>query len=125
VEPHIDGDRVRYLGPVGAADRAAVLGSAHALLHLIDFDEPFGYSVVEALACATPVIAFARGSMAELIGDGVDGVLATDIASATAAVDCVGALDRAAIRASAVARFSRATMVDQYVDVYRSVLATA
>jgi glycosyltransferase involved in cell wall biosynthesis len=125
VAPHIDGDRVRYLGPVSAADRADVLGSAHALLHLIDFDEPFGYSVVEALACGTPVIAFARGSMAELIVDGADGVLADDTTSATAAVERVGALDRAVIRASAVARFSRSTMVNQYVDVYRAILARA
>ena len=58
---------MRYLGPVAAADRAAVLGAAHALLHLIDFDEPFGYSVVEAMACGTPVIAYARGSMPELV----------------------------------------------------------
>ncbi len=54
VEPHIDGDLVRYLGPVSAAERADVLGGAHALLHLIDFDEPFGFSVVEAMACGTP-----------------------------------------------------------------------
>ena len=58
-----------------AADRAAVLGAAHALLHLIDFDEPFGYSVVEAMACGTPVIAHRRGSMPELITDGVTGFL--------------------------------------------------
>ncbi len=63
--------------------------------------------------------------MAELIDDGADGMLASDITSATAAVDRVGGLDRAAIRASAVARFSRATMVDQYVGVYRAVLAAA
>ena len=67
VEPHLDGDRVRYVGPVDAAERSAVLGHAYALLHLIDFDEPFGYSVVEAMAAGTPVIAFRRGSMAELV----------------------------------------------------------
>ena len=75
VAPHVDGDTVRYIGPVTAADRSAVLGAAHALLHLIDFDEPFGYSVVEALACGTPVIAHRRGSMPELITDGVTGFL--------------------------------------------------
>ena len=71
VAPHVDGERVRYLGAVDASARAEVLGGAHALLHLIDFDEPFGYSVVEAMACGTPVIANSRGSMGELIAHGV------------------------------------------------------
>ena len=64
VAPHIDGEHVRYLGPVDASARAEVLGGAYALLHLIDFDEPFGYSVVEAMACGTPVIAYARARWA-------------------------------------------------------------
>lgn len=123
VAPHIDGDRVQFLGPVGAADRSAVLGAAHALLHLIDFDEPFGYSVAEALACGTPVIAHRRGSMPELIDDGVTGYLVEDADGATDAVDAAGSLDRSAIRASAIERFSRAVMIDRYVEVYRSVLA--
>jgi len=125
VEPHVDGDRVRYVGPVGAADRAAVLGSAHALLHLIDFEEPFGYSVVEAMACGTPVIAYDRGSMAELIDHGTTGYLVSDRDGATRAVEEAGGLDRSAIRASTVSRFDRATMVDQYAALYRTVLAQA
>jgi glycosyltransferase involved in cell wall biosynthesis len=126
VEPHLDGDRVRYIGPVGSEDRAAVLGSAHALLHLIDFDEPFGYSVVEAMACGTPVIAHDRGSMAELITEGRTGFLldaAAGIDGGLRAVADAGSLDRDAIRADAVARFDRATMVAEYVAVYREVLA--
>jgi glycosyltransferase involved in cell wall biosynthesis len=122
VAPHIDGDRVRYVGPVVTADRAAILGRAHALLHLIDFDEPFGFSVAEAMACGTPVIAFDRGSMAELIDDGTTGAVVDDIDAAVAAVDRVGSLDRTAIRSAAVGRFSRARMVDQYVAVYREML---
>jgi glycosyltransferase involved in cell wall biosynthesis len=121
IEPHVDGDRVRYLGPVGTADRAQVLGRAHALLHLIDFDEPFGYSVVEAMACGTPVIASRRGSMPELIDDGITGHLVTNPAEAIAAVDHP-ALDRAAIRAAAVKRFGVTAMVDHYVAAYRNVL---
>ena len=70
VAPHIDGERVRFLGAVGPVDRAEILGGATALLHLIGFDEPFGLSVVEAMACGTPVIAFRRGSMPELIDEG-------------------------------------------------------
>ncbi|MEU0497687.1 glycosyltransferase family 4 protein [Mycobacterium sp. NPDC006124] len=122
VAPHIDGRHVRYLGPVDAAARAEVLGGAHALLHLIDFDEPFGYSVAEAMACGTPVIANARGSMGELIDHGVNGFLVTDIESAVAAVASAGEVDRAQIAAVAAARFAIATMVDKYVQVYREIM---
>ncbi len=122
VEPHLDGDRVRYLGAVDASVRAEVLGGAHALLHLIDFDEPFGYSVVEAMACGTPVVANARGSMGELIDHGVTGYLVEDIDSAVAAVAAAGDLDRRTIAEIATDRFTVATMVDQYVDVYRDVI---
>lgn len=122
VEPHLDDDHVRYLGPVDAGDRSSFLGGAHALLHLIDFDEPFGFSVAEALACGTPVVAYDRGSMAELIDHASDGFLTADIEGAVHAVESVDGLDRAAIHARAHRRFSRTTMVDRYVDVYRSVL---
>ncbi len=123
VEPHIDGEHVRYLGPVGAADRATVLGGAHALLHLIDFDEPFGFSVVEAMACGTPVIANARGSMAELIDHDTTGYLVTNLDEAVEAVGRAGGLDRDAIRAATVIRFDAATMIDAYVATYRLLLA--
>lgn len=122
VLPHVDGDAVQFIGAVAAADRAEVLGSAHALVHLIDFDEPFGFSVAEALACGTPVVARRRGSMAELIDDGVTGFLVDDLDGAVAAVDRAAELDRAAVRADAIARFSLDTMVERYVDVYRDVL---
>ncbi|WP_264067976.1 glycosyltransferase family 4 protein [Mycolicibacterium komossense] len=123
VAPHVDGDRVRYLGAVDAAMRAEVLGGAHALLHLIDFDEPFGYSVAEAMACGTPVIANSRGSMSELIEDGVTGCLVNDIDSAVAAVRTAGTLDRAEIARHAADRFSVDAMVDKYVAVYRDAMA--
>ncbi|MET0325328.1 MAG: glycosyltransferase, partial [Ilumatobacteraceae bacterium] len=122
VEPHVDGDRVRYVGPVGGDERAGVLAEAHALLHLIGFDEPFGYSVVEAMACGTPVIAHDRGSMAELVTAG-SGFLVDGVEEAVTAVDAAGSLDRQAIRAATVGRFDRATMVAKYVAVYRDVLA--
>jgi len=123
VLPHIDGDRVRYVGPVAAADRSETLGRAHALLHLIDFDEPFGYSVVEAMACGTPVIAYARGSMAELIDDGTTGFLVAGVDAAVEAVQRAGGVDRQAVRATAADRFDRAAMIDRYIDVYRGLLA--
>ena len=86
MRPRIDGDDVRFVGAVGPAERSKLLGGARALLHLIDFDEPFGFSVVEAMACGTPVIAFRRGSMPELIEHGVTGFLVDDVDAAVAAV---------------------------------------
>jgi glycosyltransferase involved in cell wall biosynthesis len=124
VEPHIDGENVVFLGPVTIADRSPTLGAAHALLHPIAFDEPFGFSVVEALACGTPVIAYSRGSMPELIEHRSTGFLVQDVQSAVAAVGHAGRLDRAAIRATALRRFDRAVMVERYVDVYRSILSS-
>jgi glycosyltransferase involved in cell wall biosynthesis len=121
IAPRIDGDRVSYLGPVGPAERSELLGGAQALLHLIRFDEPFGYSVVEAMACGTPVIAFHRGSMPELITSGVTGYLVDDADGAVSAVAASTGLDRIAIRAQAVERFGVARMVDAYIDVYEAI----
>jgi len=78
IEPHLDGDRVRYLGLVGPAERDALLGGAYALLHLISFDEPFGLSMVEAMACGTPVIALRRGGATETV-IGLEGTSPTGI----------------------------------------------
>jgi len=122
VAPHVDGEWVRYVGAVDASARAEVLGSAHALLHLIDFDEPFGYSVVEAMACGTPVIAYSRGSMHELIEHGVTGYVVGDIASAVAAVADAAELQRREIAVRAAERFSVQTMIDKYLTVYRQLL---
>ena len=122
VAPRIDGDKVSFVGAVGPAERSALLGGAQALLHLIRFDEPFGYSVVEAMACGTPAIAFNRGSMPELIAAGNTGFLVDDVDGAVAAVTASATLDRAAIRASAVERFDVARMVDAYIQAYEAVI---
>jgi glycosyltransferase involved in cell wall biosynthesis len=122
VLPHIDGESVSFLGPIGGAQRTKVLRQAYALLHLIDFDEPFCFSVVEAMASGTPVVAFDRGSMKELIDDGVTGYVVQDIQAAVTAVNNVKALDRAVIRAIAIRRFDSDRMVDQYVALYRNIL---
>ena len=123
IRPRLDGERVQYVGPVLAEDRSSFLGGAVALLHLIDFDEPFGLSVVEAMACGTPVIAFDRGSMPEIIIEGTTGSLVPDVASAAAAIMRVGQFDRRRIREVAVQRFSSDRMVDEYVAVYRRAIA--
>ncbi|HSY15271.1 MAG TPA: glycosyltransferase family 4 protein [Jatrophihabitantaceae bacterium] len=125
VEPHIDGDRVRYLGSVGPRDRAEVLGSAAVLLHPIAFAEPFGLSVVEAMACGTPVIAYRLGSMPEVIDEGITGFLVDDAAGAVASIEPAVRLDRAAIRARAAARFGVDRMVDQYLAAYADILSSS
>jgi glycosyltransferase involved in cell wall biosynthesis len=122
VKPRVDGDRVRYIGPVGPDIRGDLLGGARALLHLIDFDEPFGFSVVEAMACGTPVIAYRRGSMPELIRQGENGFLAGSIDEAVAAVHAAESMDRAAVRSSVEYRFDVGRMADEYLGVYQRVV---
>ncbi len=122
VAPHLDDDRVRYLGPVGPDERSALLGGAVALLHLIEFEEPFGLSVVEAMASGTPVIATRRGSMPELIDHGATGFLVDGAEDAAAAVERAGQLDRPAIQAQAVRRFGKDRMVDEYLAAYDRVV---
>lgn len=118
VLPQIDGEQVRYHGTVGGAQRLRALGSARALLHLINFEEPFGLSVVEAMACGTPVIAMRRGSMPELIEHGVNGFLVDSVEEAVAAIDRVETLDRAQVRERVVQRFSVERMADAYLQLY-------
>ena len=122
VASRVDGEQVSFVGAVAAEERSELLGGATALLHPIGFDEPFGYSVVEAMACGTPVVAFKRGSMGELIEDGTTGFLVEDVAGAVAAVPRAAILDRVAIRARTVARFGVERMVDEYLDAYAAVI---
>jgi glycosyltransferase involved in cell wall biosynthesis len=123
VKPWVDGERVTYLGPVGPEVREGLLGGARALLHLISFEEPFGFSVVEAMACGTPVIAFPRGSMPEIIRHEEGGFLVETIDEAVAAVQTSAGIDRALVRSSIESRFDADRMVDQYLEVYHRVLA--
>jgi glycosyltransferase involved in cell wall biosynthesis len=122
VAPHLDDEKVRYVGPVGPDRRNELLGEARALLHLINFDEPFGLSVVEAMACGTPVIAVERGSMPELIEHGVDGFLVDGIDAAVEAVAAAPKLDRRRVRRTIEDRFTDDRMVDDYIAVYQRAL---
>ena len=122
VEPHIDGANVEYLGSVGPDRRADVLGQAIALLHLISFDEPFGLSLVESMACGTPVIAFRRGSMPEIIRHGETGYIVDDIEGAISAVAAIESIDRTQCRADVEKRFTSARMARDYIRVYQEIL---
>ena len=123
VLPHVDGANVLYHGTVGGEARVKALGQAYALLHLINFDEPFGLSVIEAMACGTPVIAIRRGSMAEIIDDGVTGFLVDSADDAAAAIARIGELDRSAVSKAVAARFSVERMADEYLALYHRLLA--
>ncbi len=121
VAPHL-GDAITHPGAVGGDERTRALGAAAALLHLINFDEPFGLSVIEAMACGTPVIAIDRGSMPELIVDGVTGFLVESVDEAIAAVGRLDEIDRAACRAAVAERFSVERMADRYIALYRDII---
>ncbi|WP_121191577.1 glycosyltransferase family 4 protein [Motilibacter peucedani] len=123
VLPHVGHDGVTYEGPVGPAERDALLGGALALLHLIGFAEPFGLSVVESLATGTPVVAFALGSMPELVRHGTTGFLVDDVEEAVAAVAQVPHLSRAACRADVEERFTARRMVAEYAALFADVAA--
>ncbi|GAA0422250.1 glycosyl transferase [Actinoplanes capillaceus] len=123
VEPLIDGERVVYLGSIGPDERGTILGSGAALLHPIRFAEPFGLSVVESMACGTPVIAYRKGSMPEVVDEGVTGYLVDGADEAVAAVQRIADIDRAACSARARERFSADRMVDQYLAIYRNIIS--
>jgi glycosyltransferase involved in cell wall biosynthesis len=123
VAPRVDGVGVTYLGNVGGADRAKLLGGAGALLHPLTFDEPFGLSVIEAMMCGTPVVAYRRGALPEIVDDGLTGLLVDDVEAAVAAVPRALSIDRETVAATARRRFSAGRMVDGYLAVYESILA--
>ena len=123
VLPEVDGVQIFYHGPVGGAERLHALGNAAALLHLIGFDEPFGLSVVEAMACGTPVIAINRGAMPELIEDGRTGFLVATPDEAIVRVGQIGEINRRACRQAVEQRFSAARMAAEYHALYERILA--
>ncbi len=122
VEPHIDGDKIRYVGNVGPEERDKLLGGAIALLHPIYFEEPFGLSVIEAGACGTPVIAFNKGSMPELIRDGENGFLVYDVNGAVEALGRIDTVDRRRCREWVEQNFTQEIMTDNYLKVYETIL---
>ncbi len=122
VAPHIDNDKVVYIGSVGPNERNRLLGKACALLHPIQFDEPFGLSVIESMACGTPVIAFDRGSMPELIDNGQNGFLVDNVNEAIEAVARIKEIDRVTCRGHVEQHFTVDRMIDAYIHVYETIL---
>jgi glycosyltransferase involved in cell wall biosynthesis len=122
IRPMLAGPGIEYIGEIGEAEKAAFLGGAVATLFPIDWPEPFGLVMIESMACGTPVIAYRRGSVPEIMEHGVTGFIVEDEASAAAAVARVGELDRAACRASFERRFTAERMARDYVAVYDRVI---
>jgi glycosyltransferase involved in cell wall biosynthesis len=122
VKPYINNADIVYVGNSGAQERDKLLGEALALLHPICFNEPFGLSVAEAMLCGTPVIAFNRGSMPELIEDSKTGFLVDTIEQAALAVSRIQSIDRAYCCQWASSKFSREKMIDGYLEVYNKIL---
>ncbi|MDB5410472.1 MAG: glycosyl transferase group 1 [Rhodospirillales bacterium] len=123
IEPLLSQPHVEFLGEIGDADKAEFLGNAAALLFPIAWREPFGLAMIEAMACGTPVIAMRQGSVPEVLDDGVTGFIVDDEAQAAAAARRLHQLDRARIRHVFESRFTARRMAEDYLALYRQLIA--
>ena len=119
IRPMIDGDQIEMIGEIGDAEKPAFLGGARAMLLPIDWPEPFGLVMIEAMACGTPTVAFPAGSVPEVIDDGVTGYVVADEAAAVAALSQLDRLSSAAIRDRFETRFTARRMAEDYLALYR------
>jgi glycosyltransferase involved in cell wall biosynthesis len=125
IVPLLDHPLVEFIGEIGESEKSEFLGNARALLFPIDWPEPFGLVVIEAMACGTPVIAFPSGSVPEVVEDGVTGFIVDSVEEAVRAVGRLPRLDRRAIRASFEQKFSAARMARDYEALYAKVARSA
>ena len=125
VAPFINDEDIVYVGNSGPEARNRLLGNAQVLLHPVSFEEPFGLSVVEAMFCGTPVVAFNRGSMPELILHGRTGFIVRDLEDAAEAVQNIDQINREACLEWVSSMFTREKMVEEYLDVYEKVLESS
>ena len=125
IEPLLSQPHVEFLGEISEPQKSGFLSGAKALLFPISWSEPFGLVMIEAMACGTPVIAFNRGSVPEVIDHGVTGYICEDVQGAVDALQRLDELSRTEIRAQFERRFSAGTMAQKYVDSYASLLRAA
>jgi glycosyltransferase involved in cell wall biosynthesis len=125
IEPLLDWPGVEFIGEINEHQKTEFLGQARALLFPVDWPEPFGLSMIEAMACGTPVLAFRCGSVPEIIEDGLTGVIVDTMEQAFAALPRVIALDRKKVRQRFEQRFSASRMAAEYLGVYRSLQASS
>jgi glycosyltransferase involved in cell wall biosynthesis len=122
VAPHIDGDQISFIGPVDDAGKSELLGKCAAFLMPIEWEEPFGIVMAEAMACGTPVIAFNRGSVPEVVRDGINGFRCQGVDDAVAAVAKIGQIDRSAVRADCEKRFSSDVITGEYESLIQEMV---
>ena len=122
IRPLLDNPLVEWIGEVGEQNKQELLSNAYALLFPIDWPEPFGLVLIEAMACGTPAIAYRGGSVPELVEDGVTGFVVDDLDDAVVAVEKAGSIDRAACRSRFEERFSAPRMTADYLKVYETLL---
>ena len=124
IEPLLDDPNIEFVGEIGDADKAAFLGGARAMLFPIDWPEPFGLVMIEAMAAGTPVITWPCGSTREVIEHGRSGFIVDSIEEAVAAVEAAGRMPRAGVRAAFEERFTARRMAEDYVRLYERMLDT-
>src|SRR4029077_17700053 len=123
IEPLLDDPLVEFIGEIGDHEKNEFLGNALALLFPIDWPEPFGLVMIEAMATGTPVIPWRKGSVPKVIDEGVTGFVVDSIEGAVRAVEQIGGLDRSVVRQQFEARFTASQMAFKYLAVYEGLLA--
>ncbi len=125
IKPHIDGDQIKYIGPVNMQEKIDLLSRAWGFLNPIEWEEPFGMVMIEAMSVGCPVISFTRGAASELIVHGKSGFLVHNRAEMIAAIDKIGRLDRKVVREHIIQNFSVRAMAEKYTKAYKRVIASS
>ena len=119
IKPHVDGNKIQYVGPLNDEEKNEYLGKCAALLMLIEWDEPFGMVMAEAMACGTPVIGFKRGSVPEVVEEGITGFVIDTLEEAIVAVKKIPIIDRSRCRERALGRFNVDIIAKDYLDLVK------